>query len=82
MKKTGPYTPEYRRQRPAPTPQPAERASKYITISVAEYHFLIKMATLLEVIMKDTTHSVSSAVDAVKAIIKELTEPTEEGAAE
>lgn len=48
---TGCKTPEYRRMTEAPEPKPAERASEYITISVAEYHFLTKAATLLEGIM-------------------------------
>lgn len=33
----------------------AQRADQYITISVAEYHFLTKAAGLLEIIMHDHT---------------------------
>lgn len=33
----------------------AQRADQYITISMAEYHFLTKAAALLEIIMHDHT---------------------------
>lgn len=43
-------------------------ASEYITISVAEYVFLVKAATLLEVIANDPSYD-GKALEAVKATV-------------
>ena len=42
-----------------------ERATKYISISVAEYHCLTKAATMLEVILADKTFTHENVVAAV-----------------
>lgn len=54
-------------------------ASEYITISVAEYHFLTKTATLLEAIMAADPYNPKPVVDAVRKALQEMTEA---GAAE
>lgn len=59
-----------------------ENATKYITISVAEYHCLAKAATLLEIIMAAKTYSVEAVVDAVRETVKEMVQQAEAGAAE
>ena len=82
MKKTGPYTPEFSHPCPAPTPKPAERASEYITISVAEYHFLTKAAAHLEVILADKSYSHENVVAAVRNAMEDMKRMAEAGAAE
>ena len=82
MKKTGLHTPEFSHPRPAPTPKPAERASEYITISVAEYHCLTKAATLLEVILSAKSYHVEAAVETVRTTVDSMIIRAEAGAAE
>jgi hypothetical protein len=63
---------------------PAEpgQASKYITIPVAEYHFLTKAATLLEIILADKSYSPNTVVAAVRTVVQEMVQQAEAGAAE
>ena len=75
-------TPEYRRMTKAPEPIPAERASEYITISVAEYHFLTKAATLLEAILSAEVYNPKPVVDAVRKAVEEMKRTAEAGAEE
>ena len=74
-------TPEFRRPTPAPAPKPAERASEYITISVAEYHFLTKAAAHLEVILADKTYGHEAVVAAVRNAMEDMKRMAGEGAA-
>lgn len=77
--KTGCETPEYRRMDPPPpAPKPAEQASEYITISVAEYHFLTKLATMLEVILNADDYTQMHVVKATKKAVEEMTKVTTE----
>lgn len=69
------YTPECRM--PAAT-----KASEYITISVAEYHFLTKVATLLEAIMECDGYHRDGTVLAVHKILQGMKRPAEAGAEE
>ena len=73
-------TPEYRRMAKAPEPRPAERASEYITISVAEYHFLTKAATLLEAILNADKWNPAPVVTAARSTIEEMKRTAEAGA--
>lgn len=57
-------------------------ATEYITISVAEYHFLTKAAAMLEVICNAKTYDHTAAVNAVKAAIEDMRRTAEAGAAE
>lgn len=59
-----------------------DKASKYITIPVAEYHFLTKAATLLEIIMVDSPYSSNTVVAAVRTVVQEMVQHAEVGAAE
>lgn len=61
---------------------PENQASKYITISVAEYHFLTKAATHLEVILADKTYSHENVVEAVRNAVQEMQRTAGAGAAE
>lgn len=58
-------------RRPNPAPKPAEGASEYITISVAEYHWLTKAATMLEIVLNDCT-LYSQTTEAVRRTIEEM----------
>lgn len=58
-------------RRPNPAPKPAEGASEYITISVAEYHCLTKAATLLEILLNDNT-TYSSTLDAARRTVEDM----------
>lgn len=49
-------------------------ASEYITISVAEYHFLTKLATLLEAVLSADKYNPKPVVDAVRKTVEEMTE--------
>lgn len=48
------------------------QATQYITISVAEYHYLTKAAALLEVVVNDQTYDHTAAVNAVKATVEQM----------
>lgn len=67
------YTPE--RRIPAAT-----KASEYITISVAEYHFLTKAATLLEAVMECEGYHRDGTVLAARKILQDMKRPAEAGA--
>ncbi len=58
--------------------QTAKTADEYITITVAEYHFLTKAATLLEVITNDLT-LYGNTMEAVKATIQQMQQLAEDG---
>lgn len=76
---TGCETPEYRRMTPPPpASKPAVRASEYITISVAEYHFLTKCATMLEVVLSADDYTQMHVVKATKKAMEEMTKETTE----
>ena len=62
------------------TQNTAQAASKYIIISVAEYHCLTKAAAYLEVILNDPTYN-RDAVAAVLATIEKIHRPAEAGVA-
>lgn len=49
------------------------KTTEYITITVAEYHFLTKMTAILEVITNDTTYDHTTVVNAAKAAIEAMT---------
>lgn len=57
-------------------------ADKYITIPVAEYVFLTKAATLLEVIVNDNSYAHHTTVAAVKATVQDMVSIAEAGAEE
>ncbi len=59
-----------------------ERASKYITIPVAEYHFLTKAATLLETALAADRYNPKATLDAVRTVVQEMIQQAEAGAAE
>lgn len=73
-------TPEYRRMTPPPVPVPAERASEYLTISVAEYHFLTKAATLLEVVLNADWLNREHVVEAARKTVDDMLQAVGEGA--
>ena len=56
--------------------------SEHITITVAEYHFLTKAATLLEAILNAEDYSQPHVVKAVKNTVEEMKRTAEAGAAE
>lgn len=58
-------------EQPAIPPVPL-RASEYITISVAEYHFLTKCATWLEIIINCQSIHYSGLVEAIRKNLKEM----------
>lgn len=60
----------------------APKPSELITISVAEYHFLTKAATLLEAILNAEDYSQPHVVKAVKNTVEEMKRTAEAGAAE
>lgn len=55
-------------------------ADKHITISVAEYVFLTKAATMLEMVLNDPTYSNSAVLKAAKATMLGATIRPEGGA--
>lgn len=59
---------------------PENTLTQYITISVAEYHFLTKAAAMLEVVCNDDSYDRSAVVNAVKATIEAMKRPAEAGA--
>ena len=59
-----------------------EQATKYITIPVAEYHFLTKAATLLEIVLADKSYSPNMVVAAVRTVVQEMVQQAEAGVAE
>lgn len=62
---------------------PAQKPiSETITISVAEYHFLTKAATLLEAILNAEDYSQPHVVKAVKNTVEEMKRTAEAGAEE
>lgn len=52
--------------------------SEYIAISVAEYHFLTKAATMLETILNAEQYNPKPTVDAVRKTVEEMTRTTTE----
>ena len=60
----------------------SERVTQHITITVAEYHFLTRMATLLEVILADKSYSPNTALTAVRTVVQEMMQHAEAGAAQ
>lgn len=56
--------------------------SEHITIPVAEYHFLTKAATLLEIILADKSYDHKTVVSAVRHVVEEMVQQAEAGAAE
>lgn len=59
-----------------------ERTTHHIAITVAEYHFLTKMATLLETILAAEQYNPKPTVDAVRTVVAEMIQQHEAGAAE
>ena len=72
----------YNRKAKAPNPKAGQCASEYITIPVAEYHFLTKAATLLEIILADKSYSPNTVVAAARTVVAEMVQQAEAGAAE
>ena len=66
-------TPEFRRMTKAPEPKQAPGADEYITISVAEYHCLTKVATMMELIMKAQSYERDAVLRVVVAALDEMT---------
>ena len=58
---------------------PENTATQYITITVAEYHFLLKAATMLEVVANDPTYN-HEAVAAVKETMEHVLSDLKAGA--
>ena len=58
------------------------KTTEYITITVAEYHFLTKAAAMLEVIVSDQAYDHNAVVEAVKNTVAAMKNPAEGGAAE
>ena len=65
-------TPEFRRMTKAPDPKQAPGADEYITISVAEYHCLTKVATMMELIMKAQSYERDAVLRVVEAALGEM----------
>ena len=65
-------TPEYRRMTQAPAPKQDQGASEYITISVAEYHCLTKVATMLELLMKARPYERDTLLRVMEATLDEM----------
>lgn len=61
---------------------PNKYISEHITISVAEYHFLTKAATLLEAILNAEDYSQPHVIKAVKNTVEEMKRPAEAGGEE
>lgn len=59
-----------------------ERVTQHISITVAEYHFLTRMATLLETILAAEQYNPKPTVDAVRTVVQEMVQQAEAGAAE
>lgn len=59
-----------------------ERATEYISISVAEYHCLTKAATMLEVILANESYSTDTVVAAVRNVVNDMKRMAEGGASE
>ena len=70
-------TPEFRKPIPAPAPKAA--ADQYITIPVAEYIYLHRQATMLEMIIKDKTYN-RETVATAKALWLSMNDLDEAGA--
>ena len=66
-------------ERRIPTIKPV---SETITITVAEYHFLTKAATLLETILGADQYNPVPVVNAVRKIVQDMQTAAGEGAAE
>lgn len=56
------------------------KTTEYITITMAEYHFLTKAATMLEVIANDSAYDHTNVVNAVKDTIEAMKRTAEVGA--
>lgn len=63
------YMPEEYSKKPVTPENPENGADKHITISVAEYHYLTKAATLLEVVMYCESYHRDVLVDAARKIL-------------
>lgn len=68
----GPHVPEQAGMPPVKIL--AKAADEYITISVAEYHWLTKAAAMLEVIMADKTYCHDNVVAAVRNAMADMVE--------
>ena len=64
---------------PTNTPAAKAAADQYITIPVAEYIYLHKQATMLEVIMRDSTYN-HETVEAAKDLYASMNDLGEAGA--
>lgn len=71
--KKGFQTPEFSAPH-MPTAKPCNEATKYITISVAEYHILTKAAAMLEVIISDPNYDHTYVVNAVAEAMRDKSE--------
>lgn len=58
------------------------KATEYVTITMAEYHFLTKTAAMLEVIVNSNGYDHTTVVNAVKDTIEAMKSTAEAGAAE
>lgn len=56
------------------------KTTEYITITVAEYHYLTKAAAMLEVICNDQAYDHTNVVNAVKETVEAMKRPVEAGA--
>lgn len=59
-------TPEYRRMTAPPAPKPAEAATEFITIPVAEYMYLQRLDALMDVLLMDVAYASTNTIQAVK----------------
>lgn len=58
------------------------KATEYVTITMAEYHFLTKAAAMLEVIVNSNGYDHTAVVNAVKDTVEAMKSTAEVGAAE
>lgn len=81
MKEKNP-NPNYRPPASVHIPERVEipKPSALITITVAEYHFLTKAATLLEVILADKSYGHENVVECVRNTVEEMQRMAEAGA--
>lgn len=65
---------------PNNTPAAKAAADQYITIPVAEYIYLHKQATMLEMILNDLAYNRSETVRAAEAVYEHMNDLGEAGA--
>lgn len=62
--------------------QPAQRASQYITIPVAEYMYMQRLDALMDVLLLDAAYSSAHTIQAVKDAVLAMRMQGKEGGEE